>query len=134
MTRRTDLDRESALPASKESLWTLIAGPLIWTAHFLACYLTAAVWCAKFAGPEGSLDPVRWAVAGYTLAALIGIGIAFVRARRRHRLGDSVAPHDADSDADRHRFLGLATLLLAGLSAVATGYVGAVALFIGSCR
>jgi hypothetical protein len=127
--------RKPTFPAGKESLWTLIAGPLIWTMHFLASYVSAAVWCAKYEGPEGTLEPVRWLVGGYTLVALIGIAVAFVLALRRQRRGDAAAmPDDNGSDAARHRFLGLATLMLASLSAVATFYVGAVVIFIGSCR
>jgi hypothetical protein len=96
--------------------------------------LTAAVWCAKVAGPDGALGPARWAIAGYAVAALIGIGMSFISALRRHRYGTAAVPHDFDSAADRHRFLGFATLLLSGLSAVAVLYVAAAAIFIGSCR
>ena len=35
---------------SRQSLWLLIVSPSMWAAHFLPCYITAAVWCEKFAG------------------------------------------------------------------------------------
>jgi hypothetical protein len=42
--------RTTQLPEANESLWLLVASPVIWAAHFLLCYGTAAVWCAKVAG------------------------------------------------------------------------------------
>lgn len=125
---------EPGPPASEESLWPLIAGPTIWALHFLASYLTAALWCAKVAGRNGALGPLRWVLAAYTLAALIGLGVSARDALRRHRYGRAPLPHDYDTAADRHRFLGFATLLLSGLSAVAVLFVAAAAFFIGTCR
>lgn len=123
-----------ALPESRESLWLLIAGPMIWAVHFLLCYITAAIWCAKIAGIDGPLDGARLAIAVYTVLALIGIGIVAARGFRQHSFGRASVPHDYDTAADRHRFLGFATLLLSGLSAVATLYVALAAVFIGNCR
>jgi hypothetical protein len=119
---------------SNQSLWLLTASPTIWSLHFLACYVTAAVWCAKFAGSEQSLNGVRTAILVYTVLALIGIGIIGMTGLRRHRFGNSTTPHDFDTPEDRHRFLGFATLLLSALSAVATLFVALVALFIKTCH
>lgn len=118
---------------SNQSLWLLAASPAIWVAHFLLSYFTAAIWCAKFVGPDGSLRVVQLAIALYTIVALIGIGIVGWSGYRRHSYGSETVPHDFDSPEDRHRFLGFATLLLSGLSAVATIYVALVVVFIGSC-
>ena len=49
-----------------QSLWLLTASPTIWAAHFLLSYATAAIWCAKIAGPGGSLTTVRVAIAVYS--------------------------------------------------------------------
>lgn len=121
------------LPEKKESLWMLAASPLIWAAHLLLSYCTAAIWCAKFAGPSGSLGPVQIAIALYTVVGLVGITLLGWRGWRRHSHADSTLPHDFDSPADRHRFLGFASLLLAGLSGVAVLYQALAAVFIGSC-
>jgi hypothetical protein len=43
-------------------------------------------------------------------------------------------PHDADTIQDRRRFLAYATLLLSGLSFVATLFVALPAVFFASCR
>jgi hypothetical protein len=123
-----------APPEHKESLWLLIVSPAIWAGHFLASYVTAAVWCAKFAPHDGSLGPVRWAVAAYTVTALIGIALNGWGGLRRHRFGSESLPHDFDTPGDRHRFLGFATVLLAALSAVATVFVAIVALYFEDCR
>ncbi|HEU4520740.1 MAG TPA: hypothetical protein VFT12_01985 [Thermoanaerobaculia bacterium] len=125
---------EHALPERKESLWRIIVSPTIWAVHFMLCYITAAIWCAKFAGRDDSLQPVRWAIVAYTAVALIGIAWNGWDGFRRHRLGNETAPHDDDTPEDRHRFLGFATALLAALSAVATIYAALVVIFFRSCR
>jgi len=118
----------------RQSLLLLATSPLLWVGHFLACYLTAAVWCAKAAGEAGALGWVPAAIGAYTVAALAGIALTGWKGYRRHTFGAPEPPHDADTPEDRHRFLGFATLLLSGLSAVAVVYVALVALFFESCR
>jgi hypothetical protein len=127
------------LDEKKESLWRVIVSPTIWAAHFLLSYVTAAIWCAKFVPRDGSADPVRWAIVIYTAVALSGIAINGWGGWRRQRMGGSApltdpAPHDDDTPLDRTRFLGFSTLLLAGLSGIATIYAALVVLFFGSCR
>jgi hypothetical protein len=117
-----------------ESLWRLVISPTIWAIHFMACYVTAAIWCAKFAPRFGSLEPVRWAIAVYTLAALVGIALNGWNGLKRHRFGSESLPHDFDAPGDRHRFLGFATVLLAALSAVATLFAAMVVVFFDDCR
>lgn len=119
---------------SRQTLWLLAAAPTIWAIHFLASYITAAIWCAKLGGPAGSLGWVPAAVGVYTAVALVGIGVVGGIGWRRHDYGTAAVPHDFDTRADRHRFLGFATVLLSGLSAVAVIYVAAVALFFRTCR
>lgn len=126
--------REDDRPERHENLWLLIVSPTIWGVHFMLSYITAAVWCAKFAGPGGSLQPVRWAIAAYTVLALIGIAFNGLSGWRRHKFGDERLPHDFDTPGDRHRFLGFATALLAGLSVVAVLFAAAVVLFFHDCR
>jgi len=129
-------------PLDKGSLWLLTIAPTIWAMHLLLSYITAAVWCAKFAGPAGSLGSVRTAVAWYTALALIGIAFVGWEGFRRHsyisagqrRGGTEASTHDLDSPEDRHRFLGFATLLLAGISAVAVLYAALSATFFETCR
>jgi len=122
------------LSEKRARLWIIAASPTIWAAHFLLSYGTAAIWCAKIAGAGGSLSFARVAILVYTIIALSGIAWIGWRGYVRHTFAGSTLPHDFDSPADRHRFLGFATLLLSGLSAVAVLYAALAAVFIGSCR
>lgn len=124
----------SALPGKKESLWFLTVSPTVWAAHFLLCYITAAIWCAKFAPRSDSLGPVRALIGAYTIAALVVIGLSGWSGWRRYRLGGEPVPFDADTPEDRHRFLGFATLLLSLLSAVAVLFAALVVVFFEDCR
>jgi hypothetical protein len=141
-------------PLDKGSLWLLTIAPTIWAAHLLLSYITAAVWCARFAGPGAALGGVQAAIAWYTAVALIGIAVVGWEGFRRHSYpdpeqspeagagpsttlragGTEATTHDLDSPEDRHRFLGFATLLLAGLSAVAVLYAALAATFFDTCR
>jgi hypothetical protein len=128
-------------PLDAGSLWLLTAAPTIWAAHLLLSYVTGAIWCAKFAGSVGTLGAVRTAVAWYTLVALVAIVAIGVEGFRRHRYpaqagkgGTEATTRDLDTAEDRHRFLGFATLLLAGLSAVAVIYAAMAATFFETCR
>jgi hypothetical protein len=117
-----------------QMLWLLAASPALWSLHFMVCYITAAVWCGKFATAAASLDPARLAIAGYTVVALAAIAVVGGIGFRRHRLGSAELPHDDDSPEDRHRFLGFSTFLLSALSAVAVVYSALAAVFIETCQ
>jgi hypothetical protein len=121
-------------PERSESLWMLTVAPVIWAAHLGLSYATSAVWCAKVVGPDGSLGTVRTAIGVYTAVALLGIALTGWRGLRRQREGVARSPRSADTSEDRHQFLGWATLLLSGLSAVATVYAALVALFFERCQ
>jgi hypothetical protein len=126
----------------RHSLWLLTIGPTIWAAHLLLSYITAAVWCAKFVPAGGPLNGVQTAIMGYTTAALIGIGVIGLEGFRRHRhpstvlgaSGTEATTHDLDTRDDRHRFVGFATLLLCGLSAVGVIYAATAAQYFDTCR
>lgn len=124
----------SPLHEKHENLWLLVVSPTIWAAHLLLSYITAAVWCAKYAARDGSLAPVRWAIAVYTIAALAGIAWNGRSGLHRHRRGTESPPHDFDTPGDRHGFLGYATVLLSGLSAVAVLFAALVIVFFEDCR
>ena len=123
----------SSLPERPFYLIVLAMGPTIWAMHFFATYITASMWCAPGLGASGSLDGAHLVIAAFTVIALTGIGIVAVSGYRRQGYGGETAPHDDDSPEDRHRFLGLATMLLAGLSAVATSYVAISTYFFSTC-
>ena len=109
--------------ARHRQLWGVFAGPLVWFAHFLASYVTVAVWCARFTS-DGGLGAARWALAALTLAAVAGEFLIAWRGFKAHRHGFAIDPvHDEATSEERRRFLAFATWLLAGLSLTATVYV-----------
>jgi hypothetical protein len=118
---------------SRQRLW-IVPGPLvIWATHFMLAYITAALWCGRFAGRSGSTEAVRVMVGAYTLAALAAILAIGWIGYRAQTAGDASLPYDADSPQDRHRFIGLAALLVAGLSAVAVLYSAMAVYLVESC-
>jgi hypothetical protein len=121
------------LAEKRQSLWLLVVSPCIWAAHFLLCYITAAIWCEKMAGPDRGLGPVRTAIWVYTLVAVSGITLTAWLGYRKHTFGSGTPPHNEDTPADRHRFLGFATLLLSGLSLVAILFAALVLVFFWRC-
>jgi hypothetical protein len=118
----------------RQSIIVLAVSPTIWAAHFLLCYVTAAVWCAKQPTALASLGGVRTAIGVYTVLSLAAIAAVGWSGYRAHRFGSAELPHDEDSPQDRHRFMGFATLLLSGLSALAVVYTALVAVFIETCQ
>lgn len=124
----------SGVDEQNESLWMITLSPSIWATHFLLSYLTAAVWCEKFAGPDGSLSGARAAIWVYTAVALISIALVGGWGWARYRRMPETVPMGNDSRKARYRFLGYATLLLSILSAVATLFVGMTSYFIGDCN
>jgi hypothetical protein len=118
----------------RESIWMLTVSPTIWAAHFGLCYITAAIWCAKAPTALAPLGALRTTVVVYTILALGGILLTGWLGYRAHGYGAESAPHDDDTPEDRHRFMGLATLLLSGLSAMAVIYAALVIVFIDTCQ
>ena len=112
----------------------MAASPALWAAHFMVCYVTAALWCGMVVGPDGSLLTARLAIVGYTAVALAGIAAVGCTGFRRHQSGSGEPPHDADTPEDRDRFLGFSTFLLSGLSAVAVVWSALAAVFIETCQ
>jgi hypothetical protein len=125
---------EKDIREHKQSLLRPILPPLIWLVHFVLSYVTGAIWCEKFAEPLGSLEGARRAIFGYTALALFGIALTGWRGWQRHVFDGSFTSHDFDSPEDRHRFLGFSTVLLAGLSAMATIFTALAAYFFQDCR
>jgi heme/copper-type cytochrome/quinol oxidase subunit 3 len=112
----------------RDNLWWLVAPAALWLAHFGGSYALVAVGCPRV--PPGVVYAglaIATALTLGPLGALVGIGW------RRYRRVAGEAP-DAGTAEARHRFVALATLLLAalGAGAVATDVVG-IAL-VGGCR
>jgi Kef-type K+ transport system membrane component KefB len=124
-----------AIRGLNAGVWGLTFGPAIWALHFLVCYVGAAVFCAKRADPMSAWHLLQGGIAAATAVALAGIAFVGWRAYRHWGSWESAQPpHDADTAEDRRLFLSLSTLLLSGLSFVATVYTAMAALLAASCR
>jgi len=126
----------------RDSLFSLIAGPLVWSGHFLSIYVFTAIACA-----HGFFDdrifglPVVLLVGGaITLVAVVLILDALVLSWRRWRglprNGDPepLPPQDRNDVASRRRFMAHAGLLLSGLALIATVWESLPLVFFASCR
>ena len=121
------------LPREVESLWTLFTAPMVWAAHFLICYVGAAVFCAKPELLSVGFGMVRAGIAFATLLALSAILLSAWLAWRQWGFGTGDPPHDDPTRLDRKLFQGFATLLLSGLSFIAVIMTALPALFLTGC-
>lgn len=66
-------DHDDSTKSLRNRLWWITLAPSIWASHFLACYLTAAIWCEKFVSPQHPFSEIDRLVAIYTAIALSAI-------------------------------------------------------------
>lgn len=129
----TPLEKEAREFAEEQSsLWLILLGPIVWGAHFLISYFSAAVVCAKF--PEDGLGTWRIAAAVLTVTALSLIVAIGLKAWRQWDLLDDFdwSHHEATGE-HRHEFLGHAAVLLCGASFIGVAYAGLPVIFIATC-
>lgn len=121
------------VPKQIETLWTLFTAPVVWAAHFLVCYIGAAIYCAKPELVGLSFSAVRAGIAAATVIALSLIALSAWLAWRQWGFGTDDPPHDNPTRRDRTLFQGFATLLLSGLSFIAVIFTAMPALFLTEC-
>ncbi|RWQ61795.1 hypothetical protein [Mesorhizobium sp.] len=121
------------VPKQIETLWTLFTAPVVWAAHFLVCYIGAAIYCAKPELVGLSFSAVRAGIAAATVIALSLIALSAWLAWRQWGFGTDDPPHDDPTRRDRTLFQGFATLLLSGLSFIAVIFTAMAALFLTEC-
>ena len=116
-------------------LWRVFAPLIIWGAHFLFCYIWAAIACEKL-GRAAALDTTKIAVFIATCVALALIGIiaaGLMRVRGRSLTADDFE-FEHNTPEERHRFLSHMALMLCVLSGVAVVYVAIPVLILDTCR
>ena len=126
----------------RDSLFSLIAGPLVWAAHFLSLYVFTAIACAQgfFEDELFGLGVVPVVGGAITLAAVLLILDALVLSWRRWRgrpfdgEAPPLPPHDSNDVPSRRRFMAYAGLLLSGIALIATIWETLPILFFASCR
>lgn len=82
---------------------------------------------------DNSLGGARTAIGVYSIVAVALIAIIGWGGYKRHAYGHEMLPHDGDTPEDRHRFLGMATLLLSALSLVAVLFEALVLAYFWTC-
>ncbi|WP_117192214.1 hypothetical protein [Rhizobium terrae] len=125
---------KSFIPKEVETLWTLFTAPTVWALHFVVCYATVAVFCAKRLPASFTFDDVRVVLVVVTLLALAMIVLSAFLAWRQWGFGSGDPPHDEPTREDRRYFQGFATLLLSGLSFAAVAYAAIPLIFIAECQ
>jgi hypothetical protein len=126
----------------RDSLFSLIAGPLVWTAHFLSLYVFTAIACAHgfFDDEIFGLRMVPLVGGIITLVAVALILDALILSFRRwrgrpwDREPEPLPPLDRNDVASRRRFMAYAGLLLSGIALIATIWQTLPILFFASCR
>jgi len=124
---------ESKPKSIRDRLWWIAAAPSAWAIHFLACYVTSAIWCEKYASDNRMATLWLW-IGGYTLIAVTAIIAVGVLSFRNFRRGDPPLPYDFDDPTDRTHFLGFTAFLLSALSLIATGFTVLVFVLVRSCN
>ncbi|TWT94319.1 hypothetical protein Pla100_39300 [Neorhodopirellula pilleata] len=123
---------ESKPKPIRHRLWWIVIAPTLWAIHFLACYVTVAIWCEKAARPDAGGPPLVWIMA-YSVVAMAGIIWVGVLSYRNFRKGDPPLPYDFDDPSDRTHFLGFTAFLLALLSGIATLFTVLVFVLVKTC-
>jgi hypothetical protein len=126
----------------RDSLFSLIAGPLVWSAHFLSIYVFTAIACAHGFFDDRILGVRAVPLFGgaITLVAVALILDALVLSWRRWRghpwegEPEPLPPQDRNEIASRRRFMAHAGLLLSGLALIATIWQALPILFFASCQ
>lgn len=116
----------------RERLWVPVAAPIIGAVHFMFSYTTAALWCGRIGSAGYGVD-LEVVVGVYTIVALAGMGLLFIHGFRRHRYQLPVRTHDDDTPEDRRHFMAWTTMLLAGLSMLATAFIAMGIVVAGEC-
>jgi hypothetical protein len=125
-----------------DSLFSVIAGPLVWTAHFLTLYVFTAIACAKgfFDDEILGLRVVQLFGGAVTAVALLLILDAMMLSYRRWRgmpwdgRPGPLPPHDTNDIHSRRRFMAYAGFLLSGLALIATIWETLPIVFFAACH
>lgn len=116
---------------TRDRLLSLVGAPVIWTAHFVVCYVVVSLACAyRETAPQlFGLNPVDIGVGAATMLGLLLIGyIALLNMRKWQR---ERSPKSGVTSMSA--FFALTSLLLCALSAVALTWVAFPALILPPC-
>lgn len=114
-----------------DHLASMVAGPIIWSVHFVVCYVLVSLACA-LGWPEARVLGMNPAQFGIALASLVALGLlAYTAALNVEKYRR--APTDASGNYDISAFIALNSVLLCALSAVALVWVAFPTLMLPTC-
>ncbi|HEY4542376.1 MAG TPA: hypothetical protein VIG66_08390 [Noviherbaspirillum sp.] len=104
-----------------DHLVTMAVAPIIWSVHFVLCYVLVSLGCALGWTESGILgmNAVEAGIALASLAALAMLGYTAALNMEKYR----DAPRDASGANDPSAFVALNSVLLCGLSTVSLIWV-----------
>src|SRR5690606_23299254 len=114
-------------PMTRDNLLSLVSAPIIWSAHFLFCYVLTALACTY--GWRGTDAGIALATA-VALALLAWAAAANYSKWQRARRAGAV---EAAADGGLQAFFALNSMLLCGVSAVALVWVAFPAAVLPTC-
>ncbi|TWU62183.1 hypothetical protein V7x_39120 [Crateriforma conspicua] len=129
--RKPKHDKNQPKPM-RARMWWIVISPSAWAVHFLACYITAAIWCEKFSD-SGNKRNLDLGVTAYTLVALAVIAGVTWLSFKNFRRSDPPVPFNFDAPSERTDFLSFTAFLLSLLSLVATLFTALVFVMVRSC-
>lgn len=121
-----------------DSIWGLAFPAIVWSVHFLWCYVVNAVACARGVGSEEvfGLAAIQANVVAATVVLapllLLSLGTAIARLRDP-ALRESNPDTSESTEAAERLFLARATFAISALSLVAMAAVASPALFFTTC-
>ena len=124
----------------RDSLFSLIAGPLVWSVHFLSIYVFTALACARdfFAARLFGIPivPLVGSLLSLVAIALIvdALYLSWYRWRGDEPAGQPPPPHDRGDVVSRREFMAYAGLLLSAIALIATVWQTLPIFFFASCR
>ena len=110
-------------PFTRNHLLSLVAAPLIWAVHLLACYLFVSIACAL---------AVPGARTGIAAATVLSLALIAVSAWSNYRKWSAVRRSNAP-DAPMHAFFAINAMMLAAMSALALSWVAFPTLMLPVC-
>ncbi|WP_197454649.1 transmembrane prediction [Stieleria varia] len=121
---------ESKPKTIRDHLWWIVISPCTWAIHFLACYITVAIWYEKLAETH-DLKTLWTLISLYSVPAILVIVLVAGMSYQNFRRGDPPIPYDFDDPDERTHFLGFTAFLLSLLSLIATLYTVLVFVMVG---
>jgi hypothetical protein len=115
-----------------QRLVLVAAAPTVWAVHFLVVYIAAAVLCERQVANAADIASATNLFATIAALGLIAVVATLAGADLRN---DRVAmPYDGRTARSQTAFLSTATVMLAGVSAIAVIFQFLPAVFSSSCQ